>query len=59
MCRAPKIPDPVKPTPTQEAKAPTRSWVADPNALRRPGLIGGSGATARPTTSAPGMVLGR
>lgn len=61
MCSAPKIPDPVLPTPTQAARAPTRSWAADPGAASRraPVLSTGTARTARPATTAPGTVLGR
>lgn len=59
MCliKQPDIPDPKTPAPTQAAKAPTRAWTADPSA--RPSALTRSPATARPTTTGAGTVLGR
>lgn len=62
MCLLPKVdvPDPPKPpAPTQAAKAPTRAWAADPSANRPLPAVLRSPATARPSTAAPGSMLGR
>lgn len=58
MLKAPDIPDPVRPTPTQAAKAPVRAWAADP-ASQRPTALTRAPATARPATASAGTVLGR
>lgn len=58
MIKQPDIPEVKAPMPTQAAKAPTRVWANDPSA-NRPTALTRSAGTARPTTTAPGSVLGR
>lgn len=58
MMKTPDIPEPRVPQATQAAKAPVRAWTADP-ANQRPSALTRSPATARPSTTASGTILGR
>lgn len=57
MMKQPDIPEPRVPAATQAAKAPTRVWAIDPQ--NRPTALTRAPATARPTTTGAGTVLGR